>query len=184
MQLAAPLKDLPEETPFLRATEGTESSPQHLLNLTRSLMLSYLELLHIMAINPAPPPYGIKWEDLRDLFKNAHHGLNTYRPWQARDALIKLLEQTKANAEAEIEGVQVLKVKVDRVLRDVARNCEQIAGESEDRPEQDADAMTGIEYGKQVGMADNSPTNGVVNATGEDLQERRLWTMMAEESDE
>ena len=106
-----------------------------------------------------------------------------YRPWQARDALIKLLEQTKKNARAEIEEVQVLKVKVDRVLRGIAQNCEDIVGESEDRIEVDPDAVTGVEQGKQMEATNGILKNGVADGAGGDRQERRLWALLDEDSD-
>ena len=75
--------------------------------------------MHILITDPSPPVYGPKWEDLRDIFRNAYHGLNAYRPWQAKERLILELEETKRRAEREIEGVRVLEERVEKVLGEV-----------------------------------------------------------------
>ena len=130
-----------------------------------------------MAINPAPPIYGVKWEDLRDLFRNTLHGVNSYRPWQARNALIKLLERTRDDARTEIAEIQGLQMKVDDTLRQVMQNCEEIAIGSEDKLDHDADPMLGIER-----------NHGLVNGTtliGEiDQHSKNMWTLVNNDADE
>lgn len=91
--------------------------------------------MHILATNPAD--YPEKWEDLRDLFKNAHHAVNEYRPYQAREQLITLLESQVARARAEIRGVEDMRKKVNNVLRSIADGVERdgLAKEVDSLPE-------------------------------------------------
>ena len=130
-----------------------------------------------MAINPAPPIYGVKWEDLRDLFRNTLHGVNSYRPWQARNALIKLLERTRDDARAEIAEIQDLQMKVNDTLRQVMQNCEEIAISSEDKLDHDRDAMHGIEQ-------NHSLVNSTPLVSEVDQRLKSMWALVNNDPDE
>ena len=130
-------------------------------------MLSYLELINVLSINPEGPVWGPKWEDLRDLFRNTYHALNTYRPWQAKEALISLLEETRDRARREIKGVEELKVKVDGVLKGLEGLGD----------EEDGDKMEGVEMsGHEVGGV-----NGAKTLDEEAEREKRMWEIYREE---
>ena len=62
-----------------------------LLRLSKSLLLSYLELLGALAINPTLSTS--KLADLRTIMINMHHLINEYRPHQARETLIMMMEE-------------------------------------------------------------------------------------------
>lgn len=64
----------------------------------------------------APASYAEKIEDLRTLFINFHHLLNEYRPHQARESLITLMEGQLERVRAETEGIRSLRGKVNEVL--------------------------------------------------------------------
>ncbi|MCJ1245377.1 Mediator of RNA polymerase II transcription subunit 7 [Trapelia coarctata] len=113
LSLSASLPPLPPETPSLYPSPPTS---QHLVRLTRSLLLNFLELLHILATDPSATEYGPKWDDLRDLLRNAHRAVNEYRPHQAREALILLMEEQVERGKREKRGIEELKAKVDEVL--------------------------------------------------------------------
>ena len=126
-KIAAPEPSLPLETEKLYTSPPM---PTALLRLTRSILLNFLEFVHILATNPAD--YPAKWEDLRDLFRNAHHAVNEYRPYQAREALIKMLEDQIQRSKDEIHGVQEMKIKVDGVLKSIADDVEKDGLSKED----------------------------------------------------
>lgn len=54
--------------------------------------------------------------DLRDLFYNFHHLINEYRPHQARESLISMMQATLDRTRAETNAIRDAKEKVERVL--------------------------------------------------------------------
>jgi len=61
--------------------------------------------------------YPSKLEDLRVLFVNAHHLINEYRPHQARETLIGIMEGELVRKRGEIEGVRRMGERVEELLR-------------------------------------------------------------------
>lgn len=68
----------------------------------------------IMSVNPEQ--YAEKIQDLRTLFINFHHLLNEYRPHQARESLILMMEAQLARSKAETKGIESMKAKVEGIL--------------------------------------------------------------------
>jgi len=91
----------------------------------------------IMSINPEQ--YAEKIQDIRTLFINIHHLLNEYRPHQARESLILLLEEQVAKSKAEIDGVMKMKEEVNRTLEGLS---ELKGTDGEDNPEKNEDKGT------------------------------------------
>ncbi|KAI9736584.1 MAG: Mediator of RNA polymerase II transcription subunit 7 [Claussenomyces sp. TS43310] len=85
-----------------------------LKRLAKSLLLNFLELMGIMSISPEQ--YADKISDLRTLFINFHHLLNEYRPHQARESLILMMEEQLGRSNAETEGIERIKEKVEDML--------------------------------------------------------------------
>ncbi|KXJ88567.1 MED7 protein-domain-containing protein [Microdochium bolleyi] len=82
--------------------------------LAKSLLLNFLELTGVLSINPAEA--NDKILDLRDLFYNFHHLINEYRPHQARESLISMMQATLDRTRAETNAIRDAKEKVERVL--------------------------------------------------------------------
>jgi mediator of RNA polymerase II transcription subunit 7 len=57
-----------------------------------------------------------KKEDLRVLFINFHHLLNEYRPHQARESLILMMQDQLDKSRAETLGIKAMKEKVEGIL--------------------------------------------------------------------
>ncbi|OBT63449.1 hypothetical protein VE03_07160 [Pseudogymnoascus sp. 23342-1-I1] len=100
---------------------GAGSDPQShsdrtliLKRIAKSLLLNFLELMGIMSVNPEQ--YAEKIQDLRTLFINFHHLLNEYRPHQARESLILMMEAQLARSKAETDGIESMKTKVEGIL--------------------------------------------------------------------
>lgn len=72
--------------------------------------------MHILATNPNQAYWIAKWEDLRDVLSNAHHALNYYRPWAAREDMIKLLERRVATAREQIAHIDELEKRTEEVM--------------------------------------------------------------------
>ena len=134
------------------------ASPSALLTITRSLLLSYLELLHILSANPDAAVYGPKWEDLRDLFQNAHAMINAYRGWQGREALIALLEGEVQRGRESVMEWEIMEKRVNEVLKQVEGGEQKVASDSEWL---------------------SKTTNGTKRKRGE---EKRLWEIMGAHS--
>lgn len=57
-----------------------------------------------------------KIQDLRTLFINFHHLLNEYRPHQARESLILMMQDQLERSRAETEGIMKMKGEVEGIL--------------------------------------------------------------------
>ncbi|KAI1841841.1 hypothetical protein JX266_011919 [Neoarthrinium moseri] len=85
-----------------------------LKRLAKSLLLNFLELTGILSINPAEAEAKIT--DIRDLFLNFHHLINEYRPHQARESLISMMQSQLDRTRAETNAIRDVKEKVERLL--------------------------------------------------------------------
>ncbi|KAL4742814.1 mediator of RNA polymerase II transcription subunit 7 [Aspergillus similis] len=90
----------------------------YLLKISKSLLLNFLEFVGILSV--APEQFEPKVEDIRNLFINAHHLLNLYRPHQARESLIMMMEAQLARTKDEIQQMDKLKDEVNAVLEQLA----------------------------------------------------------------
>ncbi|KAI1387942.1 MED7-domain-containing protein [Hypoxylon trugodes] len=85
-----------------------------LKRLAKSLLLNFLELMGLMAINPEAAE--AKTSDLRDLFINFHHLINEYRPHQARESLISMMQAQLDRTRAETNAIRDAKDKAERIM--------------------------------------------------------------------
>jgi mediator of RNA polymerase II transcription subunit 7 len=107
----------PPSTPSANGTTISTHSDRAIVlkRIAKSLLLNFLELMGIMSVNPEQ--YMEKIQDLRTLFINFHHLLNEYRPHQARESLIMMMEEQLERCRAETEGIERMKGKVEGILR-------------------------------------------------------------------
>ncbi|KAL8827916.1 MAG: hypothetical protein Q9191_002895 [Dirinaria sp. TL-2023a] len=100
----------------INASEPTSTTPdpQRLKTLTRSLLLHFLSLTHILATKPAD--YARKWDELRDIFLQAHRVINEYRPHQARETLIQMMEEQVRRGREEIQTCRETGERVKEAL--------------------------------------------------------------------
>ncbi|KAF2993551.1 Mediator of RNA polymerase II transcription subunit 7 [Neopestalotiopsis sp. 37M] len=85
-----------------------------LKRLAKSLLLNFLELTGILSSNPGAAEDKIT--DIRDLFLNFHHLINEYRPHQARESLISMMQAQLDRTRAETDAIRDVKEKVERML--------------------------------------------------------------------
>ncbi|KAI1141865.1 MED7-domain-containing protein [Hypoxylon sp. FL0543] len=85
-----------------------------LKRLAKSLLLNFLELVGLLAINPEAAEE--KTADIRDLFINFHHLINEYRPHQARESLISMMQAQLDRTRAETNAIRDAKDKAERIM--------------------------------------------------------------------
>jgi len=90
-----------------------------LKRLAKSLLLNFLELTGIMSTNPEQ--YEEKVQDLRTLFINFHHLLNEYRPHQARESLILMMQDQLEKSRKETQGIREVKERVEGVIEGLGK---------------------------------------------------------------
>lgn len=86
----------------------------YLLKISKSLLLNFLEFVGVLSVSPEQ--YQAKVEDLRNLFINAHHLLNLYRPHQARESLIMMMEEQLERSKDEIKQMDKVKADIETLL--------------------------------------------------------------------
>ncbi|KAM4063209.1 MED7 protein [Hirsutella rhossiliensis] len=85
-----------------------------LKRLAKSLLLNFLELSGTLAHTPSSAEAKI--QDLRTLFINMHHILNEYRPHQARESAIEMMQDHLDRTRAETVAIRTQVDKTRRVL--------------------------------------------------------------------
>lgn len=98
-------------------TQAPALPPNHreyLLTISKYLLLNFLEFVGILS--QAPNQFPEKLQDIRNLFINAHHLLNLYRPHQARESLILMMEEQLDRSREEIAEMDRVKGRTESFL--------------------------------------------------------------------
>ncbi|KAL4882547.1 mediator of RNA polymerase II transcription subunit 7 [Aspergillus karnatakaensis] len=140
---------LPKSDPNGAAASQSAQPLNHayyLMKISKSLLLNFLEFVGILSV--APDQFEPKIEDIRNLFINAHHLLNLYRPHQARESLILMMEEQLRRTKEEIEQMDKLKEELITVL-------DQLAAEGADV---ESTIRSSIEDGKDAARTEEEST--------------------------
>ncbi|KAF2429281.1 hypothetical protein EJ08DRAFT_698423 [Tothia fuscella] len=120
MDISDPLPNLNHRStqlyPAITSETTTRNLPIYLRSLLRSLLLKFLELCSILSLNPSTHAFKIK--QMETLVFNAHALINEYRPHQARESLILLMQEQIERKRSEIERVKGLKERVGGLVGD------------------------------------------------------------------
>lgn len=101
--------------------DGSQHTGRALIlkRLAKSLLLNFLELIGILSTNPQHQ--ADKVQDIRTMFINFHHLLNEYRPHQARESLILMMEDQLSHIRAETRAILEAKAETERVLASLGK---------------------------------------------------------------
>ncbi|KAJ5325486.1 hypothetical protein MYU51_000179 [Penicillium brevicompactum] len=121
------------------ADQDSQPSPlnhaYYLLKISKSLLLNFLEFVGTLSVSPEQ--FESKVQDLRNLFINAHHLLNLYRPHQARESLIMMMEDQLNHSREEIKQMDKVKADVESLLEQLqAEGRRAVPSESEEDNDQ------------------------------------------------
>ncbi|KAF3048668.1 Mediator of RNA polymerase II transcription subunit 7 [Didymella keratinophila] len=133
----------------------------YLNRFNRSLIIEYIKLLGIIAASPTHPGKNEALKHILNLVCNMHGLINEYRPHQARETLIRIMEEQVARKRKEIEGVKGMKDKVRGVLDGFGKAIELNAG------------------GEEVEVARDVETKDVEGDKRKDVQ-RGTWDVLDE----
>jgi mediator of RNA polymerase II transcription subunit 7 len=133
-------------------SDWTLDRGKYLKKTVRSILLNFLELIDILSEDPREAQFKVK--HLQTLFLNAHHMLNEYRPHQARETLILMMEDEIAKKRAKIQAVKDMKLRMDSIASEV-------------------DGLPAVA----------TYTNGVPNALGANASDSAVWDELDELKD-
>lgn len=106
------------------------SNPQpHLIALARSMLTTFLALAGILSVNPELQEE--KMTDLQAIVYNLHDIINQYRPHQARESLILMMEERVEKMKGEIQKVDQAKESVAKLLQELQNNGTMLAMQEE-----------------------------------------------------
>ncbi|KAI4139209.1 MAG: hypothetical protein L6R39_006416 [Caloplaca ligustica] len=108
------------QAPAPAATDAAPKEPpdpHRLIQTTRQLLLTFLSLTHALATDP--DTWAPKWDEMKALFSEAHAIVNEYRPHQARETLINLMEEQMERCKAETKACREACEQVRGVLEKV-----------------------------------------------------------------
>jgi mediator of RNA polymerase II transcription subunit 7 len=89
----------------------------HLQTLIRAVLLNFLELVGTLSVNPTQGPEKV--EHLQTLFYNLHDLINRYRPHQARESLIMIMEDQLDAIRAQVKSINQAKDRMQQVCNDI-----------------------------------------------------------------
>jgi mediator of RNA polymerase II transcription subunit 7 len=104
------------------SASSTLDRQRYLFRFLRSILVAYIELLGIVAVNPTSEHKDEKLKDMLTMVTNMHALINEYRPHQARETLIREMERQVERKKKEIEGVKKVKERVSEVLDGFGRD--------------------------------------------------------------
>lgn len=108
------IERLVPQAPEPSSTDKHTDRAFELKRLAKSILLNFLELLGVLGTNPGQAEEKVT--DIRNLFINFHHVVNEYRPHQARESLIALMQTQLDKTRAETAAVRAATDKAKRVL--------------------------------------------------------------------
>jgi mediator of RNA polymerase II transcription subunit 7 len=105
-----------DPTSTSNSTEANIDRQHYLNRFNRSIIIEYISLLGVVALNPTSEHKDNKLKHILTLVCNMHALINEYRPHQARETLIRIMEEQVRRKKAEVQAVKEMRGKVEEVL--------------------------------------------------------------------
>lgn len=115
----------PDSHADLLPAERLTAKVAELKKLLKLLLLSFLELIKVLAT--LPEHFGTKIDNMRAILINMHHLLNEYRPHQSRESLIFLLQTQIDKRKQEV-------VEIEEACKQVGDRLRKVIWETQDVP--------------------------------------------------
>ena len=140
-----------------------------MLTITRSILLNFLELVGILGVNPSHA--ADKTEHLQTLFYNIHDLINQYRPHQARESLVLMMEEQLDRFRVEKDSLKESKTKMEDLMKTIRAGG--TMGPHKDDQSRGSDSSNGKVNGTMNGISDE--------ADGRREKQRQRWATLEEE---
>lgn len=124
------LEDAGIETLFPHDPSVKLNPQPYLLSLARSLLTTFLALTGTLSEDPTQ--YLERVTDLKTIVTNMHHLINQYRPHQARETLILMMEERIEKLRGEIKAIGEAGEKMDGIFKGLQDKGAAQATEQED----------------------------------------------------
>ncbi len=138
-----------------------------LKKLSKSLLLNFLELAGILAMNPSDA--ANKLADLQTIFFNMHQHINEWRPHQTREALITLLQSQLERTRNETRALHEATDSVRRTLVGLAKVEDPIEGSASVGDGADKSRATNV-----------TPAKTMALESTERIKESQMWKALDE----
>lgn len=99
----------------------TAPSQEQLVQVLRQILLKFLHITHLLSLDPSMKFYVPAWTELERLFKEMHTGINAWRPHQAREMLIQMMEEQIHTIRAESERCRQSVQKAREVVEGIGK---------------------------------------------------------------
>jgi mediator of RNA polymerase II transcription subunit 7 len=119
-----PTADEPSTEQAPASASSNFDRQNYLFRFNRSIILTYIELLGIVALDPTSEHKDAKLKHILTMVTNMHALINEYRPHQARETLINIMQEQVERKKREIEGVKKMKERVRDVLEGFEREVD------------------------------------------------------------
>ncbi|KAK3699829.1 Mediator of RNA polymerase II transcription subunit 7 [Vermiconidia calcicola] len=127
----APDEGLKPDQQLYPLTANAKLNPQpHLIALARSLLTTFLSLVGILSKNPQL--YAEKVNDLEMIMRNMHDLINQYRPHQARETLILMMEERVERLRGKVGRIREVEGRVGKLMEGLREGGEVEEGKLED----------------------------------------------------
>jgi len=110
-------------------SQNITPTPSRLKELTQNLLLTFLSLTNVLATNPGA--YGPLWDQLHEGFQEVHKVINGYRPHQARETLILMMEEQIEKVRGETKAVRESVGRAREVVEGLGKSREEVSGVKE-----------------------------------------------------
>ncbi|RPA74605.1 MED7-domain-containing protein [Ascobolus immersus RN42] len=114
---------------------GGKGRALELKRLAKSGLIAYLELVGLLGWSPTEANFMPKVQDIRTILINMHHLINEYRPHQARETLIMMMEEQLEQMDKEIEDSRKARERVEEVLKEAQEIGKEFSLENSERTE-------------------------------------------------